>query len=126
MEKEVSSYAMTKLICDKFNLDISKEVSLKLPATPKEIKNFSRGWANSVIIETTYGEFPYMLSKHLRNDSKLLDGLKLKKTISKTLDEVCKEAGITLSFKKVKISEGGGWYSNGFRYFFDDVYCELN
>ncbi len=42
----------------------------------------------------------------------------------KTIPEITKEAGIKISTSNVKISEGGGWYSNGKRYVYKGTFCD--
>lgn len=80
---------------------------------------------DSIIVDKEGNEFPYMLSNNVRNEEKLIDFDHIYTIYYKTLDQILKEIPITLKSESCKICEGGGWYSNGTRYFYKDVYCKI-
>ncbi len=81
--------------------------------------------SNSIIVDKEGNEFPYILSKYVRNEEKLLNFDYIYTIYYKTLDQILKEMPITLNSESCKICEGGGWYSTGTRYFYKDIYCEI-
>ena len=66
-----------------------------------------------------------MLNPTIRNEEKLIDFDYIYVTRPKRLKQILKETGINLKSEKCNIYEGGGWYSQGTRYFYKDIYCEV-
>ena len=81
---------------------------------------------DSVIVSKYGTEHPYMIKNGNRNELALIDFDYIYVKTHKNLFEILKEADITLKRSKCRIDEGGGWYSNGYRYYYDEFYCELN
>lgn len=115
-----------KQIAIDYNLTLEKEFKLKLPADKKAIKSFVRSVAHKVRVFDGQNEYPYMDVLHSkRNEQALLSGIELRYVGEKALAEILKEADIKLITENCKISEGGGWYSNGTRYIYREIYCEI-
>lgn len=124
--KEVSLYALKKAICDDYNLELNRKYKIYKNEFP--IKNGKRKIKASnthIIVDREGNEYPYMLNEYQRNDEKLVDFHYLYINAPKQLDEILKEANITLDVKPCRIDEGGGWYSKGKRYTYKDIYCEV-
>jgi len=51
--------------------------------------------------------------------------VELRYSDTKTLTEIIKETGINLKSEGCNISEGGGWYSKGTRYYYKEFYIEI-
>ena len=123
---EVSSYTFKQQIIQDYNLTPYKKV--KIPHNQFPMKNGKRKIKvshNSIIVDKNGNEYPYMLNQHQRNEEKLNDFDHIYFIQYKTLDEITKEAGITLKSQSCKISEGDGWYSNGNRYYYKNLICEF-
>lgn len=122
--KAVHSYDLKKQIADDFGVSLKREYVLRLPANKKNMKMFTMGEAGAVRIFDGTNEHPYMLPGK-RNDEKLKTGIELRKISEKTLSEIIKETGAKVKTEGCKVCEGGGWYSNGTRYIYKEIYCEL-
>ena len=81
---------------------------------------------DAVIVSKDGTEHPYMVKNGNRNESELIDFDYIYVKIHKNLFEIAKEAGVILKRSKCRIDEGGGWYSNGYRYYYNEFYCEIN
>lgn len=124
--KEVSFYELKKTICDDYNVEINRKYKTYKNQFPiKNGKRRYRGGTDAIIVDREGNEYPYMLNPHSRNDEKLVDFHYLYVNAPKQLDEILKEANITIDSKPCKIDEGGGWYSKGKRYIYKDIYCEV-
>lgn len=77
------------------------------------------------IVDKNGNEFDYMLNQNTRNNEKLLDFDYIYVSRPKSLQQIIEETGAKVTAKKCKICEGGGWYSQGFRYTYKDIYCEV-
>lgn len=80
---------------------------------------------SSVIVDKYGQEWPYMLTQSVRNDNKLFEFDHIYTMYAKNLDKIMKEANLTLKSEPCKICEGGGWSSQGTRWFYKDMYCEI-
>ena len=123
--ESVTINTFKRTIAADFNISPFKEVTLQLPTDKKVIKAFTISVAHEVRIFDGTKESPYMLSGTARNVSELIKGIELRHNKMKTLEEILKETGVTLKTSKCKICEGGGWYSEGTRYEYKDIYCEF-
>jgi hypothetical protein len=122
--KELSYIDFVTEIAKDFSLETSKEYKLKLPADNKRIKSFIRGVAHMSKIFDGQIEHPYMLDNK-RNEQALSRGMEIRYIGCKSLNDILNESGIKLRSENCKISEGGGWYSDGTRYFYKDFYLEI-
>lgn len=123
-KKEVTYYEFIKTICSDHNISIDKEYTLKLPADKRVMKWFTRSRAGQIRIFDGNAEHPYMVDG-TRNDGVLVNGNELRIKDTKSFDLILKETGVKLQSGKCKICEGGGWYSEGTRYIYKDIYCEI-
>lgn len=126
---ELSYREFCKEICIDFGIDPIKKI--------KRLKNdFKDKWGNfkvnspndSIIVDKDGNEFPYMKSMYLpsvRNEEKLIDFDYIYFLRPKTIGEIEVEAKIKIKYEPCKISEGGGWYSKGKKYFYKDICCEV-
>lgn len=123
---EVSSYEFKQQIIKDYNLIPDKKHITRYNQFPmkngKRKINSSQG---AIIVDKDGNEYPYMLTNNQRNEEKLKDFDHIYFMQHKTLDEIIKEAGITLKTEPCRICEGGGWYSNGNRYYYKDLTCEF-
>lgn len=119
--EELSYRNFVKKIAEDFNLSPDKEYKLSLPADKKAFKNFVRGDAYRMRIFDGTNEHPYML-ENKRNDEALAKGVELRYLGEKGLNTILEETGLKLKSENCRICEGGGWYSNGTKYFYKD-YC---
>jgi len=123
---EVTYYQFCKIIANDFNIELNQKYITKLNQFP--IKNGKRkinSTNNSIIVDVNGNEHPYMLSQTIRNEEKLIHFDYIYVIHQKGLEQILKEIGIKLKWEKCKICEGGGWHSQGIRYFYKDVYCEV-
>ena len=123
--EQVTYIQFLKRICKDFNLELETEYVLPLPATKKQIKQFTTSRAKDVRIFDGKCEHPYMISENQRNSKTLTNGVQLRYKGYKPLGLLTTEANIQLNTKSCKICEGGGWYSNGTQYSYEDIYIEL-
>ena len=111
------------------NFSNKKLLILPLPNDTENIKKFTKRVANQVLIFDGIKEHPYMLGKKAsqakRNEEVFKTAIELRLYVDKTLEEIAKEVGVKLKKSKCKISEGGGWYSEGLRYSFNNYYTEI-
>lgn len=123
---EVSSYKFKQQIISDYGLTPYKKVKTFHNQFPiKNGKRKIKATNTSFIVDKQGNEYPYMLNQHQRNEEKLKDFDHIYFMQHKTLDELTKEAGITLKSEPCRISEGGGWYSNGSRYYYKNLTCEF-
>lgn len=66
-----------------------------------------------------------MINHFTRNDEKLFDFDYIYVKRLKSISDIVKETNVEIKTAKAKISEGGGWYSEGSRYTYKDMYCEF-
>ena len=104
---------------------LEKEVTLSLPADRFTIRSFVARRAHNVRVFDGEIEHPYMLTQNQRNEDSLKKGVELRVLATKNLNEVLKEAKITLQSERCEVCEGGGWYSEGSRYFYKNIYTEF-
>jgi hypothetical protein len=114
-----------KEIAKDFNLSPDKEYKLKIPADKKVLKNFVRGDAYRMRIFDGMNEHPYMINNTVRNDEAFSKAIELRYLGEKGLATILEETGLKLKSEKCKICEGGGWYSEGTKYFYKDYYAEV-
>lgn len=124
---EVTSHEFIKKICSDFSIDFYQKIKKYYNEFPlingvKKINLFN----DSIIVDKNGNEHPYMLGKYLRNEEKLKDFDYIYIIRPKAFNQIIEETGLFLKSEKCKISEGGGWYSQGTRFFYKDIYCELN
>ncbi|MDP9954722.1 hypothetical protein J2X97_000359 [Epilithonimonas hungarica] len=81
--------------------------------------------SHSIIVDNEGNEFPYMKMINQRNDEKLQDFNYIYLIRTKSISEIVTETGVELKTQKCKICEGGGWHTNGTRYIYKDIYCEI-
>lgn len=122
--KNISSYDLIAEIAKDFSISIEKEFTLSLPNSAANIKGFVRGIAARTRIFDGETEHPFMLNG-MRNNDVLNKGVELRFLGRKSLDEIIKESGATVKTENCRICEGGGWTSQGTRYIYKDIYCEI-
>jgi len=124
--KTISYHSFISKICEDNNMSVCKFYHLKLPTDREQIKSFTTSRANRVkIIDKNHNRLPYMLSNTTRNEEALINGVSLEVNDYKSLKEILEETKVQLKISSVKISEGGGWYSQGTRYEYNDIACEI-
>lgn len=121
---ELNYYQFIKRIADDFNVPLTKEYTLKMPAPIKCIKDFVRSRAANVRCFDGISELPFMKDNQQRNTCAIVKSKELRVTDNKTLEYLIKETGVKLHTKKVRICEGGGWHSEGTRFIYKDFYWE--
>lgn len=122
----VTYYTFCKTIADDFSIELNQKCKTKLNQFPiKNGKRRIKSFYDAIIVDTNGNEYPYMLNQNIRNEEKLIDFDYLYVIRPKNLEQIIKEANITLNSEKCRICEGNGWYSNGTRYLYKDIYCEI-
>jgi hypothetical protein len=122
--KQLNYYDFIKRIADDFNVPLTREYTLKMPAPIPAIKSFVRGRAANVRCFDGTNEQPFMATNQQRNNCAIVKSKELRVNAFKTLDFLIQETGLKLQTKSVRICEGGGWHSEGTRYIYKDVYYE--
>lgn len=123
---EVNYYEFCKKIAEDFGIELHKRQKYYFEYFPtKNGKKKINATYDSVIVDRLGNEHPYMVNSGQRNEEKLIDFDYIYTETLKCLDEIIKETGVKMGIKKVKICEGGGWYSWGNRYSYKDIYCEF-
>jgi hypothetical protein len=113
-------------ICNDHNIDIMKKVINKYNDYPiVNNRRIIHASYSSVIVDRKGQEWPYMLTQSARNNDKLFEFDHIYTMYGKNLDEILKEINLTLKSEPCRICEGGGWYSQGTRWFYKDIYCEI-
>ena len=123
---EVTYYEFCKTIADDFKIEFNqkhKTESSKFPV--KNGRKKIRSFYDSTIVDSDGSEHPYMLNQSIRNEEKLVDFDHIYFIRPKSLEQILDETGVKLRSEKCKISEGDGWYSQGIRYFYKDISCEV-
>ena len=123
---EVTYYQFCKTIADDFKIELNQKHKTKFSEFP--VKNGRRkisSFYDSTIVDANGNEYPYMLNQSMRNEEKLVDFDHIYFIRPKNLNQILNETGIKLRSEKCKICEGGGWYSQGIRYFYRDISCEV-
>lgn len=130
---ELTNYDFLKMLAVEYNIELKENRTLRMPANPKLLKQFTMGHANSTFIFDGETEHPYMIGisetryNPKRNEEKLAIAKELRQLRFRRLDEVIKEAkdkGAVIKSAPCQISEGGGWHSSGTAYFYKDFYTE--
>jgi len=124
--KEVSNHEFCKTIADDFNIELTHKIKMfkkHFPIKKGKIKISSS--YDSIIVDNEGNEHPYMLTDNIRNNEKLVDFDYIYVVRYKTLSTILTEAKIEIKSQPCRICEGGGWYSNGTKYFYKDIYCEI-
>ena len=123
---EVTYYQFCKTIADDFKIELNQKHKTKFSEFP--VKNGRRkisSFYDSTIVDASGNEYPYMLNQSMRNEEKLVDFDYIYFIRPKGLKQILEETGLNLKSEKCKISEGDGWYSQGTRYFYKDISCEV-
>lgn len=115
------------------NFTPKKVFTLPLPADSKLVREFTKGLAYKVVIFDGQEEHPYMINLRKRgnvhgnrNEEIFKKGVELRLYVDKSMREIAKEVGIgSLKEKRCQICEGGGWFSDGWRYSYGDYYTEV-
>ena len=125
---EVTYYQFCKTIDDDFKIELNQKHRTKLSQFPiingkRRISSFH----DAIIVDADGNEYPYMLSQMppIRNEEKLIDFDYIYITRAKGLEQILKETGVNLQSGKCRICEGGVWYSQGTKYFYKDISCEV-
>jgi len=126
--ENISYYQFCKTIADDFGIELNQKVKTPISKFPlKDGKRKIHSSYDAVIVDKDGIEHPYMISQFpaIRNNEKLIDFDYLYTIRPKGLEQIIKETGVKLSSQKCQISEGGGWYSQGTKYFYNDITCEV-
>jgi hypothetical protein len=122
----VTYHEFCKAIAKDYSIELSHKQKTYFEDFPiKKGKKKINSFSDAVIVDNDGNEYPYMLTPHNRNEDKLIDFDYIYITRSKSLNRILNEVGLDLRSEICKISEGGGWYSVGIRYFYKDLYCEI-
>jgi len=124
----VSINRFVEVICKDYGIEPMRKYKMQ----PKDFP-FKRGKrriscsGDSVIVDKQGNEHPYMisLSPAVRNNERLEDFDHIYVIRHKNLSEVLQETGAEVKKTPCKVCEGGGWYTNGTRYEYKDIYCEI-
>ena len=123
---KVTYYQFCKTIADDFKIELNQKHKTKL--SQFSIINGKRkinSFHDAIIVDANGNEYPYMLGQTIRNEEKLIDFDYIYITRPKGLEQILNETGINLKSEKCKICEGNGWHSQGIRYFYKNIYCEI-
>jgi len=124
--EDVTYYQFCKMIAEDFAIEFNQKHKTYFNQFP--LKNGNRkisSFYNAVIVDKNGNEFPYMLNPSMRNNEKLSDFDYIYVIRHKDLFQICEETGVKLKSKKCRICEGGGWTSQGTKYFYKDISCEV-
>jgi len=122
----VTYYQFCKTIAEDFKIELNQKYKTKLSSFPiRNNKRKIKSYYDARIVDNEGNEYPYMLTQTIRNEEKLVDFDYIYVIRPKSLEQIIKEIGINLKSEKCKISESGGWYSQGIRYFYKDIFCEI-
>ena len=123
---KVCSSIFCKEIIKDYNINPTYKHIIKYNQFPiKDGKRKIKASCDSIIVDHNGNEFPYMLNRNTRNDDKLIDFDYIYIIHDKQLDQILKESNLSLKTDKCKICEGNGWYTNGTRYYYKDIFCEI-
>ena len=123
---KVTYYQFCKTIADDFKIEFKQKHITKASEFPViNGKRKVRSFYDSIIVDNNGNEYPYMLNQSMRNEEDLVDFDHIYFTRPKNLKQILDETGVKLRSEKCKICEGGGWYSQGTRYFYKDISCEV-
>lgn len=123
--QELTYRAFVKEIAKDYQLSPDKEYRLALPTDKKSIKRFVQGDAYRMRIFDGVKEYPYMLDHFRRNDEAFSRAVELRYLGEKSLQDILREAGITLKSAACRICESAGWSSEGTRYFYKNYYTDV-
>ena len=127
--KDLSYSHFCDIVAKRYNIDRKVKVKFKQDSFPRNNKGKQKIHMphDSTIVDKKGIEHPYMLPENYnqRNDSKLkeFDHVYFYRYID--IEEIEKVAGIKIKRENCRVCEGGGWYSNGTRYIFEDYCCEV-
>lgn len=124
--KEVTLYEFITTICNDYNIESVKKIKTykhQFPIKNGKISISSR--YNAIIVDNDGNEHPYMINSFTRNNEKLIDFDYIYVIMYKSISDIIEETGVNIKTSKAKICEGGGWYSQGTRYTYKDIYCEI-
>lgn len=122
---EVTLFEFLSRIAKDFNLELRRKHETPFNRYPSvNGKKKIKAPYDAIIIDLDGAEHPYMLESGTRNNEKLIEFDRIYIIRTKDLWALSEEAGIKIHSANCKISEGGGWSSNGVRYFYKDIYCE--
>jgi hypothetical protein len=120
----VTYFQFCKTIAEDFSIELNQKHKTKFNQFP--VKNGKRkinSFYDATIVDNQANEYPYMLSQTIRNEEKLIDFDYIYIIRAKPLEQIVEETGVILKSEHCKICEGGGWYSQGTRYFYKDISC---
>lgn len=123
--KEITSYEFITTICNNYNIESTKKIKTyknQFPIKNGKIRISAR--YDSIIVDNDGNEYPYMINNS-RNNDKLVNFDHIYTIVSKSINDIIEETGVVIKTSKAKICESGGWYSNGTRYTYKDIYCEI-
>ena len=123
---EVTYHEFCKTIADDFKIEFKQKHKTKASEFPvingrRKIRSFY----DSIIVDNNGNEYPYMLNQSMRNEEELVDFDHIYFIKPKGLNQILDETGVKLRSEQCKISEGGGWYSYGTKYYYKDIYCKI-
>ncbi len=123
---EVTYYQFCKTIAEDFGIKLNQKHKTNFNQFP--IKNGKRkinSFHDATIVDSQGKEYPYMINQTVRNEEKLIEFDYIYITRPKNLNQIIEETGVVLKSKSCKICEGGGWYSQGTKYFYKEISCEV-
>jgi len=122
---KVSETYLCELIAKKAGISAVEKLKINMQQYPfkKGIRKI-KAPNDAIIVDNQGNEFPYMIG-NFRNDERLIDFDHIYVIRPKSLKKILKESGITIKSEFAKISEGGGWSSQGVRYFYEGFICEI-
>ena len=124
--KQVTQSQFTDILCKDYNIEQQYKYIREFNSFPiingrRKINFYNDG----IIVDRKGNEFPYMLSNYVRNEEKLLDFVYIYCMRYKSLIDILQELNLVLKSEPCKICEGVGWYTNGIKYYYKDIYCEI-
>jgi len=123
---EVTYYQLCKTIAEDFGIELNQKHITYFNQYPlKNGKRKIKSVYDAIIVDKKGNEYPYMLSRTVRNEEKLIDFNYIYVTRPKSLNQIIKETNVALKSEPCRICEGGGWYSQGRKYFYKEISCEI-
>ena len=124
---ELKSYDFCKQICEENNIEFNTKVIIgyekDFPLRENGTRKISASY-HSFIVDKEGNTHKYMLNHYQRNEEvlKSFDYIYINSFVS--ISELINDYGIEITSEKCKISEGNGWFSDGVRYIYKNIYCE--